>query len=176
MPPNDVTGGAAPCRWEPDNPTLFPPDLFGTPPRPLPPQMLIPFRVAPPQKRLVRPRSSKHRSHLSGARTALWSPQLAGRACADHFLCGTFLSAALTGPAFVRGATERHDGSFMSRLFGGVGNGPPELLPLSFSLIVMSPVWRDWGGGSLMNKLSRFCCQSTPPPPFPKPQPAEDAG
>lgn len=55
----------------------------------------------------------------------------------------------------------------------GVGHGPSGLLPLFFSFIVLSPVGE---GGSLMNKLSRFCCQSPPPRTPPKPQPAEDDG
>lgn len=92
----------------------------------------------------------------------MWSPQLAGRACADHFLCGTFLSAAQGAGLRPR----RHRAprwEFHVTSVWGVGHGPPELLPLSFSLIVLSPV--QGGGGSLMNKLSRFCCQSPPRPP-----------
>jgi len=48
MPPNDVMRGIAPCRWEPDNPTLFLLDSFKeAPPPPLP--VADPLRVAPTQ-------------------------------------------------------------------------------------------------------------------------------
>lgn len=59
----------------------------------------------------------------------------------------------------------------------GVGNSPLELLPLSFILIVMSPV-QAGVGGFLDEKVVPFMLPEHPPriTPLPKSQPAEDAG
>lgn len=96
---NGVLRGEASCRWEPANPTLFWVDY---PPRP-PSWMLIPFGAAATQWGPTHPGFPKRLpgwpGHGWGARAPFSRPQLAERACVDHFLYGgeqTFLWSAAT--------------------------------------------------------------------------------
>lgn len=70
MPSNDVMGGIAPCRWEPDNPTLFLLHFF-TKPSSSPARFLILLVLCrhkgAPLSGPVHLLFSKHLSHLSAA-------------------------------------------------------------------------------------------------------------
>lgn len=88
MPPNDVMGGIAPCRWEPDNPTLFLWDLLKKtlllPPLSCWSPSCCADTKGPPLSGPVHLLFSTNLSHLLGARTPLSSPQLEGKAsCAE---------------------------------------------------------------------------------------------
>lgn len=174
MPPNDVMGGIAPCRWEPDNPTLFLWDLLKKTLLLPPLSCWSPSCCADTKGPLlsgpVQLLFSTNLSHLLRARTPLSPLHLAGKACADHFLCRgerTFVEVIMQTRCSSRkydskvppqNLTESHGDAFMSCLLsGGTQAGPSKRHPLlSASLWHLIQGAGMQGFDALMNMSSYF--------------------